>query len=69
MDKYEYITLTERGACNMLPRRSELSHKGSFGTLMIVAGSAFYTGAAALCTISAGFDAKKMSSLLSERQS
>lgn len=53
MDKYDYITLTERGACNMLPRRSELSHKGSFGTLLIVAGSTFYTGAAALCTMSA----------------
>jgi len=53
MDRYSFITLTEKGACSLLPRRDALSHKGSFGTLLIAAGSENYIGAASLCTESA----------------
>ena len=48
MNDYAFITLTEKGACNMLPRRSELAHKGSFGTLLAVAGCENFIGAASL---------------------
>ena len=53
MEGYSFITLTENGACNLLPRRDILSHKGSFGTLLIASGSENYIGAASLCTESA----------------
>jgi len=48
MKDHSFITLTEKGACNLLPRRSELAHKGSFGTLLVVAGCENFIGAAAL---------------------
>lgn len=53
MINYDFISLTEKGACNLLKNRSELSHKGSFGTLLAVAGSACFTGAASLCVMAA----------------
>jgi len=53
MGDYSFITLTEKGACNLLPRRSELSHKGSFGTLLAVCGCENFIGAASLCIESA----------------
>lgn len=37
----------------LLPRRDPNSHKGTFGTLAIVAGSLDYAGAALLCALSA----------------
>ncbi len=37
----------------MLPIRAASSHKGTFGKLTIVAGSAKYRGAAALCSVAA----------------
>lgn len=49
MPEYEYMTITAKEACSLLPKREEDSHKGNFGTLLAVAGSVFYTGAAALC--------------------
>ncbi len=45
--------LTAREAAALLPVLEPTSHKGSFGRLLIVAGSARYTGAAALCTLAA----------------
>ena len=38
---------------NKLPKRDNLGHKGSFGTLSIIAGSKSYQGAACMCTMSA----------------
>lgn len=49
MPEYEYMTMTAEQACSLLPMRDDAAHKGSFGTLLAVAGSVFYTGAAALC--------------------
>ena len=36
-----------------LPKRQEISHKGDYGRLLIVGGSVGYTGAPALCALSA----------------
>jgi NAD(P)H-hydrate epimerase len=38
---------------NILPKRSESSHKGTFGHVLNIAGSEFYTGAAYFSSISA----------------
>ncbi len=48
MNDHSFINLTERGACNLLPHRGELAHKGSFGTLLTVAGCESFIGAASL---------------------
>ncbi|NDJ51836.1 MAG: bifunctional ADP-dependent NAD(P)H-hydrate dehydratase/NAD(P)H-hydrate epimerase [Chloroflexi bacterium] len=44
----ELEMLTGRAVREMLPRRSRDGHKGSFGTVGVIAGSVNYTGAAAL---------------------
>jgi NAD(P)H-hydrate epimerase len=45
--------LTMRDAAALLPERPFAGHKGTFGTVVIVAGSVGYTGAAALTALSA----------------
>ncbi len=42
------IPITKRLAKTLLPKRARLTHKGSFGTLVIIAGSKFMAGAAAM---------------------
>ena len=51
--KQEPRMLTVGEAAALLPARNPGAHKGNFGRLLIVAGSAGYTGAAALCTLAA----------------
>ena len=45
--------LTMRDAAELLPARPFDGHKGTFGTVVVVAGSVGYTGAAALTALSA----------------
>ena len=45
--------LTAREAAGLLPARPPDANKGTFGRLVVVAGSVGYTGAAALCSLSA----------------
>ena len=45
--------LTMRDAAELLPERPFDGHKGTFGTVVVVAGSVGYTGAAALTAVSA----------------
>ena len=47
MPEIEYIE--ERDVFSLLPRRAPDSHKGSFGSVVAVAGSLSYRGAAVLC--------------------
>lgn len=47
-------TLTGTWARTLLPARPEDSHKGTFGKLLVVAGSLHYPGAALLATTAAG---------------
>ena len=51
--KQEPRMLTVGEAAALLPARNPGAHKGNFGRMLIVAGSAGYTGAAALCTLAA----------------
>ncbi|MBF0543598.1 MAG: NAD(P)H-hydrate dehydratase [Candidatus Riflebacteria bacterium] len=45
--------LTTQMASSLLPARSDFSHKGAFGHLLILAGSTNYHGAGVLCTYGA----------------
>lgn len=47
------MSLNKEHFKNLLPKRPENSHKGTFGHVLNVAGSEFYTGAAYLSSISA----------------
>lgn len=47
------VPLTDKLVKNMLPARSRYSHKGSFGTTVIVAGSKTMPGAAAMAAMAA----------------
>jgi NAD(P)H-hydrate epimerase len=47
-------TLDREYVQNILPSRPADSHKGTFGKVLVVAGSLFYPGAAALATAGAG---------------
>ncbi len=47
------IELDDRGAAELLPRRDPKGHKGTHGTLLVVAGSLDYAGAAHLVTLAA----------------
>ena len=47
------VPITDSLVKAMLPKRSRLSHKGTFGTAVIVAGSSQMAGAAAMAAISA----------------
>lgn len=42
-----------RQVSGLIPRRSPVSHKGTFGTVVVAAGSASYTGAALLAGVAA----------------
>lgn len=46
--------ITDQQARTLLPTRPVDAHKGTFGKVMVVAGSLFYPGAAALATAGAG---------------
>jgi NAD(P)H-hydrate epimerase len=43
-------TMTEEEACALLPVREETAHKGTFGRLLLVAGSSRFRGAALMAT-------------------
>lgn len=45
--------ITDNSLLSAFPMRRRCSHKGSFGRLLIVAGSLCYNGAAAMCTMAA----------------
>ncbi|NIM04447.1 MAG: NAD(P)H-hydrate dehydratase [Armatimonadetes bacterium] len=47
----EYLDAAE--VAHLLPRRSPAAHKGDCGRALVIAGSAGYTGAAALCSMGA----------------
>lgn len=68
MPEYEYMTMTVEQACSLLPKRDDSGHKGSFGTLLAVAGSVFYTGAAALCCSAAAKSGVGITCLASVRE-
>ena len=42
------VEITEELVWQSIPRRARDSHKGTFGSVLAVAGSAFYRGAALL---------------------
>jgi len=42
------VEITEEFVWQNIPRRARESHKGTFGSVLAVAGSAFYRGAALL---------------------
>ena len=42
------VEITEEFVWQNIPRRARDSHKGTFGTVLAVAGSAYYRGAALL---------------------
>jgi ADP-dependent NAD(P)H-hydrate dehydratase / NAD(P)H-hydrate epimerase len=46
-------SLTQRWVADRLPPRSELAHKGNFGRVLVIAGSAEYPGAAILAGLGA----------------
>jgi len=48
-----FSLLEEADLPNLLPKRPHLSHKGSYGRLLVVAGSRGMAGAAALCATAA----------------
>ena len=48
-----FVVLEESDLHNLLPKRLHLSHKGSYGRLLVVAGSRGMAGAAALCATAA----------------
>jgi NAD(P)H-hydrate epimerase len=50
----EPIALDDRAAARLLPPRPARSHKGSFGKLLVIAGSVDYAGAAFLVCTAAG---------------
>ena len=50
----EPIALDDLGAARLLPARPVRSHKGSFGKLLVIAGSVDYAGAAFLVCTAAG---------------
>jgi len=50
----EPIALDDRAAARLLPPRPARSHKGSFGKLLVIAGSVDYAGAALLVCTAAG---------------
>ncbi len=45
--------ITDRSVLGAFPVRRKCAHKGSFGRLLIIAGSLCYNGAAAMCTMAA----------------
>lgn len=53
-DGVRTFVLTRDAVRSSLPPRNRLSHKGSFGKVMVAAGSTHYPGAAALATGAAG---------------
>ncbi len=50
----EPVTLDDAAAAALVPSRSARGHKGTFGKLLVVAGSLDYAGAALLCCRAAG---------------
>jgi hydroxyethylthiazole kinase-like uncharacterized protein yjeF len=50
----EPVTLDDRAAARLLPPRPARRHKGSFGKLLVIAGSIDYAGAAFLVCTAAG---------------
>ena len=50
----EVAVLDDRTVADLVPRREARSHKGSYGTLVVVAGSLDYAGAALLVARAAG---------------
>lgn len=50
--KKEFLT-TQEDVRNIIPKRDKFSHKGSFGRVLVIAGSEGYTGAAYITTESA----------------
>lgn len=52
-DKDGTVVITKDLAKKLLPKRERLSHKGTFGTALIIAGSKFMAGAAAMAALAA----------------
>ena len=52
-DEIDVEIMTSQWAGSALPRRPLVSNKGTFGRVMVVAGSESYTGAATLCCLGA----------------
>lgn len=50
MAKPSAEVINRRLAARLLPKRADVSHKGSFGSALVIAGSVHYTGAAILAT-------------------
>ncbi|MCA9878382.1 MAG: NAD(P)H-hydrate dehydratase [Thermomicrobiales bacterium] len=50
----DVIEISEAWAASILPRRDATAHKWSVGGVVVVAGSAQFAGAAALCCLAAG---------------
>ena len=61
------VEITEEFVWQNIPRRPRDSHKGTFGSVLAVAGSAFYRGAALLAAEGAlrtGASSRKMETTL-----